>query len=205
MVANHSGRGRAVREISFTEPVPSLTLGAFRAYDFFGDGSFYLLDAPGHDHGHIAGLARTTSNPDTFIFMGGDLCHHNAEIRPSPYLPIPTDVQFPLPEFVRSRVPLCPGAAKFHELNIKRGRKPGEPFFDPALAVDSARAIQTIKDSQAADALDNVFFLSAHDLTIQETAAFFPHSATHWKEKGWGEKTRWNFLADIALAAVSAE
>lgn len=38
-------RGRNVREISFTDP--SLRLGRFRALDYFGDGSFYLLDAPG--------------------------------------------------------------------------------------------------------------------------------------------------------------
>lgn len=38
-------RGRNVREISFTDS--SLRLGRFRALDYFGDGSFYLLDAPG--------------------------------------------------------------------------------------------------------------------------------------------------------------
>lgn len=38
-------RGRNVREISFANS--SLRLGRFRALDYFGDGSFYLLDAPG--------------------------------------------------------------------------------------------------------------------------------------------------------------
>ena len=38
-------KGRNVREISFADS--SLRLGRFRALDYFGDGSFYLLDSPG--------------------------------------------------------------------------------------------------------------------------------------------------------------
>jgi hypothetical protein len=90
-------------------------------------------------------------------------------------------------------------------LNAKHGRKPDEPFFDPVLAVDAAQAIQTIKDTQNADAQSNVFFVFAHDATIQGTVEFFPHSANHWKEKGWGEKSKWNFLADLTLAAAVAK
>lgn len=37
--------GRSVREISFDDT--GFILGNFRAMDFFGDGSFYLLDSPG--------------------------------------------------------------------------------------------------------------------------------------------------------------
>lgn len=44
-----------------------------RTHDFFGDGSFYLLDAPGHLLGHMMGLARTAQ--DEYIVMGGDACH----------------------------------------------------------------------------------------------------------------------------------
>ncbi len=38
-------KGRNVREISFADT--NLKVGRFRALDYFGDGSFYLLDAPG--------------------------------------------------------------------------------------------------------------------------------------------------------------
>ncbi|KAF5379621.1 hypothetical protein D9757_009227 [Collybiopsis confluens] len=38
-----------------------LTIGGTAAHDFFGDGSFYLLDMPGHWPGHLVGLTRTTS------------------------------------------------------------------------------------------------------------------------------------------------
>ncbi len=45
-----------------------------RAFDFFGDGSFLILDAPGHMVGHLAGLARTAD--EEWVLMGGDCCHH---------------------------------------------------------------------------------------------------------------------------------
>jgi hypothetical protein len=38
-------KGREVREIEFDNA--GLHLGHFRAMDYFGDGSFYLLDSPG--------------------------------------------------------------------------------------------------------------------------------------------------------------
>jgi glyoxylase-like metal-dependent hydrolase (beta-lactamase superfamily II) len=44
-----------------------------RCIDFFGDGSFYLLDAPGHLPGHIMALAKT--GDDEYVLMGGDACH----------------------------------------------------------------------------------------------------------------------------------
>lgn len=40
-----------------------------------------------HSIGHISALARTTE--DTFVFMGGDICHYAGAIRPSPLAPLP--------------------------------------------------------------------------------------------------------------------
>jgi hypothetical protein len=136
--------------------------------------------------------------------MGGDLCHHGAEIRPSPHLPIPAEVHFPLPDALRSRITACPGGALFQELNVKRGRKPDEPFFDPAIGFDIPMAIQTIKKTQAADAQGDIFFIFAHDMAIQGTVDLFPLTANQWKEKGWREKVLWNFLEDLAPAVVLA-
>ena len=47
-----------------------------RAFDFFDDGSFYLVDTPGHLPGHMAGVAMTA--PDEWVVMGGDCCHHRS-------------------------------------------------------------------------------------------------------------------------------
>lgn len=43
--------------------------------DFFGDGSMYIIDAPGHVDGHINILART-SGDGAWILLGGDSAHH---------------------------------------------------------------------------------------------------------------------------------
>ncbi|KAF2475333.1 Metallo-hydrolase/oxidoreductase [Lindgomyces ingoldianus] len=49
-------------------------LAAFPAVvDFFGDGSVYVVDAPGHLFGHINLLART--GPKKWVYLGGDCCH----------------------------------------------------------------------------------------------------------------------------------
>lgn len=59
--------GRHVREIAFD---PDMHFGSFEAFDFFGDGSFYLLDAPGHAIGHLCAAARCTveSVPWSLLF-----------------------------------------------------------------------------------------------------------------------------------------
>ena len=41
--------------------------------DFFGDGSVYIVDAPGHLQGHVNLLARI--GPDKWVYLGGDCCH----------------------------------------------------------------------------------------------------------------------------------
>ncbi|KAL1610114.1 hypothetical protein SLS60_001779 [Paraconiothyrium brasiliense] len=43
------------------------------AIDFFADGSLYIIDAPGHLHGHVNLLARTA--PGKWVYLGGDCCH----------------------------------------------------------------------------------------------------------------------------------
>jgi glyoxylase-like metal-dependent hydrolase (beta-lactamase superfamily II) len=61
---------RTVTEVPF--PDDALRIGGLAAYDYFGDGSFYLLETPGHEIGQISALARVTSKPPSFIYLGGD-------------------------------------------------------------------------------------------------------------------------------------
>ncbi|KAI9065959.1 Metallo-hydrolase/oxidoreductase [Trametes sanguinea] len=50
-------------------------IGPFpRAYDYFGDGSLYIIDAPGHLPGHINVLARTNAT-GSWIYLAGDSAH----------------------------------------------------------------------------------------------------------------------------------
>lgn len=43
------------------------------AVDYFGDGSLYIIDAPGHIHGHVNALLRV--GPEKWVYLGGDCCH----------------------------------------------------------------------------------------------------------------------------------
>jgi glyoxylase-like metal-dependent hydrolase (beta-lactamase superfamily II) len=188
-----------LREVDFAK-APRLMVGDFRAVDFFGDGSFYLLDTPGHTIGHLGGLVRTTKSPDTFIFMGGDLCHHGGEIRPSAHLPVPDEVHLPSStDVLRARRSTCLGGELFRQLNIKRGRAEDQPIFDP-LAEDLPAAMKTIRETQVADAQDGVFFIFAHDTSIRSVVDLFPLPANDWLKRGWREKAQWAFLADLVPA-----
>jgi glyoxylase-like metal-dependent hydrolase (beta-lactamase superfamily II) len=41
--------------------------------DFFGDGSVYVVDSPGHLYGHVNLLVHT--GPQKWVYLGGDCCH----------------------------------------------------------------------------------------------------------------------------------
>lgn len=189
-------RGREVREINFDE-APPIKIGQFRAIDLFGDGSFFLLDTPGHAVGHLSGLVRTTSSPDTFIFLGGDVCHNGGEIRPSKHIRLPKEIHVELPDQLSPWI--CPGA-DLEALNKSRSRAPDEPFFDPNIGLDIDEAIRTIVKAQEADADENVLFIYAHSGAVRRHADLFPLKANDWKKKGWREKMFWDFLRDFKIA-----
>ncbi|UZP38803.1 hypothetical protein NXS19_006619 [Fusarium pseudograminearum] len=133
--------------------------------------------------------------------MGGDICHHGGEIRPSPYLPIPRHLpqHLSLSDSFRLLMSRCP-ATILDDVNVRRGRNAGETFFDPNIGFDKEQALKTIKETQKADAQDNVFFIFAHDMSIMGVVDEFPNTANDWKAKGWREKTRWRFLNDFEEA-----
>jgi hypothetical protein len=195
--------GRELREIAFDDT--SLTIGNFKALDYFGDGSFYLLDAPGHAIGHLCGLARTSTDPDDFIFMGADFAHHGGEFRPSALLPIPENI-VPNPIDKSIHAAACPGHL-FEGLNISRGRKKDEPFFEIArlkdgkgVAHDADEAERTIGKVQGWDVRDDVFVVFAHDASLEGILELFPKSANGWRGRGWARRGKWAFLKDFGEA-----
>ena len=197
--------GREHREIDF-EKGSVLQLGRFRGIDYFGDGSFYLLDSPGHAIGHICGLARVTSTQegdaeDTFIFMGADTAHHGGEFRPTEYLPLPKEIK-PSP-YVARFPSICPG----HIFEaIHRNNSTVEPFYriTTGVAHDTAVAEDSIDRMQDFDAAKNVFIIIAHDeglLDAHVGIEWFPHGTLkNWKAKGQADKVRWSFLKDFTKA-----
>ncbi|KAI0629942.1 Metallo-hydrolase/oxidoreductase [Trametes polyzona] len=57
------------------------SIGPFpRAYDYFGDGSMYIIDSPGHLPGHINVLARTNAT-GSWIYLAGDTTHDTRILR----------------------------------------------------------------------------------------------------------------------------
>ena len=44
-----------------------------RTIDFFGDQSVYVIDSPGHIHGHVNLLVRISEKK--YVYLGGDCCH----------------------------------------------------------------------------------------------------------------------------------
>ncbi|KPI37070.1 uncharacterized protein AB675_3711 [Cyphellophora attinorum] len=166
--------GREVVEISFSG---DLMIGQFQAHDYLGDGSLYILNVPGHATGHISALVRTT--PDTFVFLGGDVCHHAGVFRPTQYLPLPSEVP--------------KGTAALDKLT---------PFFRIPTATpvysDPAQAQDSVESLQAFDADPNILVVIAHDPTSAHVFDFFPNGTlSDWKQKGWKEKGHWGFLGTL--------
>ena len=210
--------GRVVREISFdgsdseweSGKGSSLKIGRFDAFDYFGDGSFYLLDAPGHATGHMCGLARTASAsaqdgwPSSFVFMGADACHNLGILRPSDYLPLPSSValnkvlQVDVTAQQLQPLCLCPG-----DLLHKSLASPTSPFFTIArgpLFADYNAAIDTVTKIQELDAADNVLVLMAHDLSLKDRIPLYPKTINNWRTSGLKTDTRWLFCGDFLPA-----
>lgn len=181
---------RNLQEISFDS---DLRIGQFQAHDYFGDGSFYLLNSPGHAVGHLCGLARTT--PDTFVLLGGDVCHYAGIFRPSCHLPVPSSIS-PHPCRPPGNELFCLGTA-FDELQKSRGREPTDPLYNMTFGQDIPLAEQTMRKLQELDCDEDIFVIIAHDSTVRDAVDPFPQSLNNWKARGWGKQLRWAFFRDL--------
>lgn len=199
-------RGREYKEIDF-EKESTVDIGNFKGYDYFDDGSFYLLNAPGHAIGHLCGFARVTSTQegdleDTFIFMGADTAHHGGAIRPNVYLPLPKEIQpSPHPNEYPS---VCPGHI-FEALHPNK--KSNEPFYqlNDHMPHDKVQANHSLDVMREFDAVDDVFVIIAHDDTMLDPKLgikWFPHgNLKNWKANDYANRSRWAFLKDFKPAA----
>ncbi|RVX73584.1 hypothetical protein B0A52_02472 [Exophiala mesophila] len=200
--------GREYKEIDFLKE-RTVKLGNFQGIDFFKDGSFFLVDSPGHAIGHMCGLARVTSTQegdaeDTFVFMGADTAHHSAAIRPNAYFPLPKAID---PSPLAKRYPsACPGHIfeKFHPK-----KKGNEPYYElnDQTPHDKKQAVHSLELMRQYDAMENVFVVIAHDDTLLDPEVgieWFPHGSLRtWKEKGYVNRLRWAFLKDFEGALDS--
>lgn len=202
--------GRETVEVDFTEKV--LNMGDFEAYDYFGDGSFHLLNTPGHTVGHLSALARTTTASDgdsggesTFMFLGGDIVHHAAVFRPTEKYPLPKEIS-PAPDSKPFTATACPGEL-FAAMHRLRSEENGEhksrttPFCLLAGPEDDlAQSRRNVDKLTEFDGEDNILTVFAHDDSLLDVLEFFPATANEWKKKGWGKQGHWRFLAPLIKA-----
>ncbi|KAM5374734.1 hypothetical protein ACJZ2D_006378 [Fusarium nematophilum] len=187
---------RDVREIDFK--AANLRIGQYDAFDYFGDGSFYLLDCPGHTIAHMMGLARTA--PTSFVLMAADCCHHGGEFRPTQFVPLPETIDLShLPQSVTHprRAP-CPGQL-FVDLHPKKSRT--EPFYE----LINPRDLDTVREATRSqrkldefDASQHVLVLTAHDSDAADIIDLYPKSIDNWMEGDWKRKLHWAFLRDFS-------
>ena len=192
--------GRKVVELEFSASDAKVcSIGGFQAYDYFSDGSLYLLNTPGHTLGHLSVLARTTSTgrESTFIFLGGDIVSSNSVFRPSEGYPLPDQVPI-------SDTDSCPGdrLAKLHRsASYANGGDPQDitrttPFCLVAGEDhDLEESRRNAEKLALFDGEDDIFTVWAHDMHLTDVVELFPASANGWKEKDWKGRAHWRYLA----------
>ncbi|KAJ7237523.1 hypothetical protein B0H12DRAFT_1190546 [Mycena haematopus] len=174
-----------------------LTFGGMKAIDQFGDGSFYLLDSPGHLTGHMSALARVT--PSSFIVLGGDTLHHVGQLRPSGAFQATVPCPGELLADARSAISTdffwsaktTPGAFDLPSRT--------QPFFAlsdlaDSFYVDPVAATVSVDKLAAFDADADFFTIIAHDRSILSTLPYFPASLSTWQADGLKGKTAWLFV-----------
>ncbi|KAF9889835.1 hypothetical protein FE257_006925 [Aspergillus nanangensis] len=190
--------GREMEEISFSNE--KRQIGQFRAHDFFGDGSFYLLDTPGHAIGHMCGLVRTT--PSTFVLLGADACHFAGSLRPSPYIPLPDEVSGLAVSSSPCPCELFMGCHPAPSLQEKRT----QPYYTASTAeksvyVNPEISNHSVRGLMEFDAHPDVFICLAHDPSLFDVLPIFNQNPTahinNWKEQGYKETTKWRFLNEL--------
>ncbi|KAF8998452.1 hypothetical protein BDZ89DRAFT_1051595 [Hymenopellis radicata] len=163
---------RTVRKVSFTASSTKVfKIGDLDALDYFGDGSFYILDTPGHCPGHVSTLARVT--PASFIITASRQ-QAGRTVDGAQFLPT--------------------NAAGFDLLNRTTPMlQLGKPIYD-----DYTKAKETLEKIAALDAHPDVLTLLAHDASLigEHGIDLFPASVDDWQAKGLKEMLVWGFMKE---------
>ncbi|KAJ7460926.1 hypothetical protein B0H11DRAFT_2057427 [Mycena galericulata] len=187
--------GRKVTELNFNNT--NLTFSGLPALDYFGDGSFYLLNAPGHLAGHMIALARVT--PTSFIVLGADTCHHAGELRPRPRFqhtyPCPADLLAASKTAVSTQYFWSPDSSP----GVFDVRSRAQPLLSipdlPASAdMDPVAARVSLDKVAAFDADEDFFVVLAHDLSLVDVLPYFPASLSAWRGEEIKQDAVWGFI-----------
>ncbi|KAJ7431360.1 hypothetical protein B0H11DRAFT_2131044 [Mycena galericulata] len=189
--------GRTVTEIDFF--TANLTFNSLSTIDYFGDGSFYLVNTPGHLPGHLTAFARVTANPSSFIILAGDTFHHAGEARPRPLF----QQSFPCPAHLLAEARTAISTNYFWSPYSTLGQ------FDIPSRAAQLLAISDTPDSYYADPVtsqvslekialfdadEDFFVLVTHDFSVVSALAYYPEELNGWKTSGWKQQTVWSFV-----------
>ncbi|KAJ7016092.1 beta-lactamase-like protein [Mycena alexandri] len=187
--------GHNITKIDFS--TAKLTFGGMKAVDFFGDGSFYLLNAPGHLGGHMAALARVT--PTSFVILAGDTFHHAGVARPSPQF----QKNFPCPAHLLEEAKSAISTDFFWSSGSRVGAfdvpsrthafftisdLPTSGYIDPPTADVSLEKLTGF------DADADFFLIASHDLSLKNSLPYFPAYLNDWQKSQLKRNTVWNFV-----------
>ncbi|KAJ6561857.1 beta-lactamase-like protein [Mycena capillaripes] len=195
--------GHKVTKIDFAKA--NLTFVGMKAIDYFGDGSFYLLNTPGHLPGHMTALARVT--PTTFVQLAGDSFHHAGQARPRPQF----QKNFPCPAHLLEDVKSSVSTDFFWSSQTHNGAFdlpsraqqllsisdiPGSFYADPVTAQVSLEKVANF------DADPDFWVIVSHDISLRTAIPLFPAYLNDWKAKDLKKETVWIFLDEANPAFV---
>jgi hypothetical protein len=93
--------------------------------------------------------------------MGGDVCHHGGEFRPTPYVPLPSTIA---PSPLNCPIQPCPGSIF---LDIHPTHSATQPFYklpvENGISYNIDEATGSVEKTTEFDAAPNVFVCIAHD------------------------------------------
>ncbi|KAF7360607.1 Metallo-beta-lactamase superfamily protein [Mycena venus] len=195
--------GHKITKVDFTNA--TLSFSGLKAVDYFGDGSFYLLDTPGHLLGHMTALARVT--PTSFVVLGGDTFHHAGQARPRPQF----QKAFPCPAHLLEESKSAVSTDYFWSHGTRVGAfdilsraqqllsisdVPGSFYADPTKSQVSLEKVASF------DADPDFLVIAAHDLSLRSSIPYFPAYINGWKASSLKEGLVWNFIDQTNPAFV---
>ncbi|GKT47351.1 cytochrome P450 monooxygenase andK [Colletotrichum spaethianum] len=205
---------RTLKEAEFDS---GLTVGKFKAQDFFGDGSLYLLEAPGHQPEHICALARTkpssSSGGATFIFLGGDICHFAGVFRPTVDTPLPEGIPASAitrrSDWVSKAACPCSFFTPYHPNAKDDESARGTPWYQlpqggkHPVYTDIDLAADSVSKMRDLDVKDNIMVCIAHDASLLDVLPVFnkqpDKDINEWKREGWKSTTYWSWLNEVSV------
>ncbi|KAJ7258722.1 beta-lactamase-like protein [Mycena haematopus] len=195
--------GHNVTKVDFASS--KLSFAGLKAVDYFGDGSLYLLDTPGHLPGHLTALARVT--PSSFLVLGGDTYHHAGQARPRPAFqkayPCPAHLIEESKSAVSTDYFWSHGSATgAFDISSRAAQLLAMSDLPDSFYADPVTAAVSLEKVAVFDADPDFFIVTAHDISLRETIPYFPAYINGWQASGLKQRAVWNFIDQTNPAFV---